>query len=70
LPEELKHFQLATGLTSKSLVKGRFTLKAESYDQLIDSPFELQSKPDLVLRQMQLHMNLWYQVSIRPMLNV
>ncbi|WP_151831711.1 M61 family metallopeptidase [Acinetobacter ursingii] len=41
LPEELKHFQLATGLTSKSLVKGRFTLKAESYDQLIDSPFEL-----------------------------
>ncbi|MFW2001247.1 M61 family metallopeptidase [Acinetobacter ursingii] len=41
LPEELKHFQLATGLTSKSLVKGRFTLKAENYDQLIDSPFEL-----------------------------
>ncbi|MCH2004837.1 M61 family metallopeptidase [Acinetobacter ursingii] len=41
LPEELKHFQLATGLKSKSLVKGRFTLKAENYDQLIDSPFEL-----------------------------
>ena len=41
LPSELKHFQLATGLVSKSLVKGRFTLKAESYDQLIDSPFEL-----------------------------
>lgn len=41
LPQELKHFQLATGLPSKSLVKGRFTLKAENYDQLIDSPFEL-----------------------------
>ena len=41
LPDELKHFQLATGLSSKSLVKGRFTLKADNYDQLIDSPFEL-----------------------------
>lgn len=41
LPDELKHFQLATGLASKSLVKGRFTLKANHYDQLIDSPFEL-----------------------------
>ncbi|WP_130802942.1 M61 family metallopeptidase [Acinetobacter ihumii] len=41
LPDELKHFQLATGLGSKSLVKGRFTLKADNYDQLIDSPFEL-----------------------------
>jgi len=41
LPDELKHFQLATGLASKSLVKGRFTLKADNYDQLIDSPFEL-----------------------------
>ncbi len=41
LPDELKHFQLATGLASKSLVKGRFTLKADHYDQLIDSPFEL-----------------------------
>jgi len=41
LPDELKHFQLATGLLSKSLVKGRFTLKADNYDQLIDSPFEL-----------------------------
>lgn len=41
LPDELKHFQLATGLDSKSLVKGRFTLKADHYDQLIDSPFEL-----------------------------
>ncbi|MGE8598952.1 MAG: M61 family metallopeptidase [Acinetobacter calcoaceticus] len=41
LPDELKHFQLATGLASKSLVKGRFTLKADDYDQLIDSPFEL-----------------------------
>jgi predicted metalloprotease with PDZ domain len=41
LPDELKHFQLATGLPSKSLVKGRFTLKADNYDQLIDSPFEL-----------------------------
>ena len=41
LPDELKHFQLATGLPAKSLVRGRFTLKAENYDQLIDSPFEL-----------------------------
>ncbi|MDC5145510.1 M61 family peptidase [Acinetobacter baumannii] len=41
LPDELKHFQLATGLASKSLVKGRFTLKTDHYDQLIDSPFEL-----------------------------
>lgn len=41
LPDELKHFQLATGLASKSLVKGRFTLKADHYDQMIDSPFEL-----------------------------
>ncbi|OTG80107.1 serine protease [Acinetobacter sp. ANC 4558] len=41
LPEELKSFQLATGLKSKSLVKGRFTLYAEHYAELIDSPFEL-----------------------------
>ena len=41
LPEEFKHFQMATGLTSKSLVKGRYTLKADNYMQLIDSPFEL-----------------------------
>lgn len=41
LPPELKHFQLATGLTSKSLVKGRFTLKADNYAQWIDSPLEL-----------------------------
>ncbi|MFH4156649.1 M61 family metallopeptidase [Acinetobacter bereziniae] len=41
LPEELKHFQLATCLVSKSLVKGRFTLKADHYAQLIDAPFEL-----------------------------
>lgn len=41
LPPELKHFQLATGLSWKSLVKGRFTLKADNYAQLIDSPFEL-----------------------------
>ncbi|OTG81633.1 M61 family metallopeptidase [Acinetobacter sp. ANC 4648] len=41
LPNELKHFQLATGLENKSLVKGRHTLKAKNYMQLIDSPFEL-----------------------------
>ena len=41
LPPELKHFQLATGLPSKSLVKGRYTLKAKNYAELIDSPFEL-----------------------------
>lgn len=41
LPEELKHFQIATGLESRSLVKGRYTLKANNYAQLIDAPFEL-----------------------------
>ncbi|QIC73143.1 M61 family metallopeptidase [Acinetobacter indicus] len=41
LPNELKHFQLATGLAAKSLVKGRYTLKAKNYAELIDSPFEL-----------------------------
>lgn len=41
LPDELKHFQLATGLKSKSLVKGRYTLYADNYAQLIDAPFEL-----------------------------
>ena len=32
---------MATGLPSKSLVKGRYTLKAKNYAELIDSPFEL-----------------------------
>ncbi|MEJ5138532.1 MULTISPECIES: M61 family metallopeptidase [Acinetobacter] len=41
LPEELKHFQIAAGLESRSLVKGRYTLKANNYAQLIDAPFEL-----------------------------
>ena len=41
LPDELKHFQIATGLKTRSLVKGRFTLEADNYAQLIDSPFEL-----------------------------
>lgn len=41
LPQELKHFQLATGLKSRTLVKGRFTLEADNYAQLIDAPFEL-----------------------------
>lgn len=41
LPDELKHFQLATGMQAKSLVKGRFTLKAKNYAELIDAPFEL-----------------------------
>ncbi|OOW12406.1 serine protease [Acinetobacter sp. MF4642] len=41
LPDELKHFELATGMASKSLVKGRFTLKAKNYAELIDAPFEL-----------------------------
>ncbi|NHB58275.1 M61 family metallopeptidase [Acinetobacter sp. 194] len=41
LPDELKHFQLATGMTAKSLVKGRYTLKAKNYAELIDAPFEL-----------------------------
>ncbi|WP_122901351.1 M61 family metallopeptidase [Acinetobacter sp. B51(2017)] len=41
LPDELKHFQIATGLKVRSLVKGRFTLEADNYTQLIDSPFEL-----------------------------
>lgn len=41
LPDELKHFQLATGMPAKSLVKGRFTLRARNYAELIDAPFEL-----------------------------
>lgn len=41
LPEQLKHFSYAGALPSKSLVKGRFTLNADTYAQLIDSPFEL-----------------------------
>lgn len=41
LPPELKHFQIASGLETKSLVKGRYNLKANNYDQLIDSPIEL-----------------------------
>ena len=41
LPKELKHFQIATGMPSKTLVKGRYTLKAKNYAELIDSPFEL-----------------------------
>lgn len=41
LPKELKHFQIATGMPAKSLVKGRYTLKAKNYADLIDSPFEL-----------------------------
>lgn len=41
LPNEFKHFTVATGLASKSLVKGRYTLRADNYMQLIDSPFEL-----------------------------
>lgn len=41
LPPELKHFQLATGLAAKSLVKGRYTLQAKNYAELIDAPFEL-----------------------------
>ncbi len=41
LPNALKHFQIATGMPSKSYVKGRYTLKADNYAQLIDSPFEL-----------------------------
>lgn len=41
IPQELRHFDYAGALTAKSLVKGRFTLKANNYAQLIDSPFEL-----------------------------
>ncbi|RKG31095.1 M61 family metallopeptidase [Acinetobacter tianfuensis] len=41
LPDELKHFQIATGLKTRSLVKGRFTLEAANYAELIDAPFEL-----------------------------
>lgn len=41
LPEAVQHFTLATGLAAKSHVPGRFTLKANNYMQLIDSPFEL-----------------------------
>lgn len=41
VPEALKHFSIATGLKTKSLVAGRHTLYAKDYMQLIDSPFEL-----------------------------
>ncbi len=41
LPKALKHFQIATGMPSKTLIKGRYTLKAKNYAELIDSPFEL-----------------------------
>ena len=41
LPKAVQHFTLATGLPSKSAVKGRYTLKAQNYMALIDSPFEL-----------------------------
>lgn len=41
IPNELKHFQLATGMSYRQLMAGRYTLIAQNYDQLIDSPFEL-----------------------------
>ncbi|MFB2579371.1 M61 family metallopeptidase [Acinetobacter sp. c2-A9] len=41
LPNELKHFTYAGALAAKSIVSGRFNFKAENYQQLIDSPFEL-----------------------------
>jgi predicted metalloprotease with PDZ domain len=41
LPSELKAFSYAGALPSKSLVAGRYTLLAQNYAQLIDSPFEL-----------------------------
>ena len=58
LPNELKHFQIATGLPSKSLVKGRFTLKGDNYDQLIDSRLSWQGKVVLVLKPTAFRMNL------------
>lgn len=41
VPEALQHFSIATGLKTKSLVAGRYTLYAKDYMQFIDSPFEL-----------------------------
>ncbi|OUY07110.1 M61 family metallopeptidase [Acinetobacter populi] len=41
VPQALHHFTYAGALPAKSLVKGRFNLKAKDYAQLIDSPFEL-----------------------------
>ncbi len=41
LPKALQHFSYAGALPSKSLVQGRFTLKAKNYAHLMDSPFEL-----------------------------
>lgn len=58
LPDEFKHFTVATGLTSKSLVKGRYTLKADNYMQLIDSPFELADQLVLALRLKVFNMSL------------
>lgn len=41
LPQQLQHFAYAGALPAQSLVRGRHTLKAKDYAQLIDSPFEL-----------------------------
>ena len=41
IPPSLHHFDYAGALKAKSLVQGRQTLKAHSYQHLIDSPFEL-----------------------------
>lgn len=41
LPKALQHFTYAGALSAKSIVTGRFNLRAEHYEQLTDSPFEL-----------------------------
>ena len=41
VPNTLQDFSYAGALASKSVVAGRFTLSANNYAQLIDSPFEL-----------------------------
>lgn len=64
LPDELKHFQLATGMASKSLVKGRFTLKAKNYAELIDAPLSWPNRRVLVLKPMVFRTSLWCQVNM------
>lgn len=41
IPSALQHFTLATGLSYRQFMQGRFTLSSQNYDELIDSPFEL-----------------------------
>lgn len=41
IPTALQQFTLATGLTTRQFMTGRYTLESKDYHQLIDGPFEL-----------------------------